>query len=78
MAVVGFANIHHLNIGDKLSRKIGKQCAAWCRRMGITPEGIKHEKWGHVNTYPMQALKDVFKANFPDKSAMFDIPTYWG
>lgn len=78
MAVVGFANIYHLNVGDKALQRLGKRCSAWCRRMGIKPEQTKHEKWGHVNTYPMQALRDVFKATYPDKSAMFDIPTYWG
>jgi hypothetical protein len=78
MAVVGFANINHLKIGDKTLQKLGRQCSAWCRRMGITPEQTRHEKWGHVNTYPMQALKDVFKANYPDKAAMFDTSTYWG
>lgn len=78
MAVIGFANIHHLKLGNKTLQKLGKQCSAWCRRMGITPEQTRHDKWGSVNTYPMQALRDVFKATFPDKSAMFGTLTYWG
>lgn len=78
MTVMGFANIHRLKIGTKALQRLGRQCSTWCRRMGMIPEQTKHEKWGHVNTYPMQALKAIFKANYPDKSAMFDIPTYWG
>lgn len=78
MTVMGFANIQHLKIGNKTLQKLGKQCTAWCRRMGIVPEQTKHDKWGHVNTYPMQALRDVFKAAYPDKAALIDVPTYWG
>lgn len=78
MTVMGFANIQHLKIGTKTLQKLGKQCAAWCRRMGIIPEQTKHDKWGHVNTYPMQALRAVFKAAYPDKAALIDVPTYWG
>lgn len=78
MTVMGFANIQHLKIGTKALQKLGKQCAAWCRRMGIVPEQTRHDKFGHVNTYPMQALRDVFKAAYPDKAALIDTPTYWG
>lgn len=76
--VVAFSNIHHINIGKKLAQRIGKQCSAWCKRMGILPEKIKNSEYGAINTYPIQALRDVFKVNFPEKSAMFDIPSYWG
>lgn len=78
MAVVGFANIYKVKLSDAMKKKLGKLASSWCRRMGVLPEKIKHERWGFVNTYPMQALRDVFKATYPDKSAMFDIPTYWG
>lgn len=78
MAVIGFANIYHLKLGNNMLKKLGKQCSAWCKRMDILPEKTRHDKWGSVNTYPMQALRDVFKANFPDKTAIFDVPTYWG
>jgi len=78
MAVMGFANIYHLKLGNNMLKKLGKQCSAWCKRMDILPEKTRHDKWGSVNTYPMQALRDVFKANFPDKTAMFEVPTYWG
>lgn len=72
MAVMGFANLSHMNIGEKLAQKIGRQCSAWCKRMGVAPERIRHKRYGGVNTYPLQALKDIFKANFPDKTALFD------
>lgn len=78
MAVVGFANIYKVKFSDAMKKKLGKLASSWCHRMGVLPEKIKHERWGFVNTYPMQALRDVFKATFPDKSAMFDVPTYWG
>lgn len=78
MAVVGFANVYKVKLSDTMKKKLGKLASSWCRRMGVLPEKIKHERWGFVNTYPMQALRDVFKATYPDKSAMFDIPTYWG
>lgn len=78
MAVVGFANVYKVKLSDTMKKKLGKLAASWCRRMGVLPEKIKHERWGFVNTYPMQALRDVFKATFPDKSAMFDVPTFWG
>lgn len=78
MAVAGFANVYKVKLSDTMKKKLGKLASSWCRRMGVLPEKIKHERWGFVNTYPMQALRDVFKATFPDKSVMFDVPTYWG
>ena len=77
MAVAGFANVYKVKLSDTMKKKLGKLASSWCRRMGVLPEKIKHERWGFVNTYPMQALREVFKATFPDKSAMFDVPTYW-
>lgn len=46
MTVMGFANIQHLKIGNRTLQKLGRQCAAWCKRMGIVPEQIRHDKWG--------------------------------
>lgn len=65
MAVAGFANVYKVKLSDTMKKKLGKLASSWCRRMGVLPEKIKHERWGFVNTYPMQALRDVFKATFP-------------
>lgn len=75
--IIAFANIHKIQMGKKMAQELGKQCAAWCRRMKVIPEKIKSAEYGFINTYPIQALKDIFKANYPDKVAAFDTPTYW-
>lgn len=67
MSVMGFANIHHLNIGKKAAQAIGRLASKWCKRNGRIPEKTKHERWGEVNTYPMEALKCCFAEFYPDK-----------
>lgn len=66
MSVMGYTNIHHLNIGKKAAQAIGRLAAKWCRRNGCKPEKIKHERWGEVNTYPESALKLSFLEFYPD------------
>lgn len=78
MTVKGFANIVKIRVGKAMANKIGRMCAKWCKQMQIVPEKIRDGEWGAVNTYPMQALRDVFKATYPDKAALIDVPTYWG
>lgn len=78
MTVKGFANVVKIRVGKATANKIGRMCAKWCKQMQIVPEKIKDGEWGAVNTYPMQALRDVFKATYPDKAALIDVPTYWG
>lgn len=77
MSVMGFANNYKINIGRTKGAEIGRMASRWCKQMGILPEKVKHERWGKVNTYPTQALKDVFKAVYPNKSRLFDVPTLW-
>lgn len=68
MSVMGFANIHHLNIGTKAAAAIGRLASKWCKRNLKRPEKTKHERWGEVNTYPMEALRVCFAEFYPDKS----------
>lgn len=68
MSVMGFANIHHLNIGTKAAAAIGRLASKWCKRNFKRPEKTKHERWGEVNTYPMEALRVCFAEFYPDKS----------
>lgn len=68
MSVMGFANIHHLNIGTKAAAAIGRLASKWCKRNLKHPEKTKHERWGEVNTYPMEALRVCFAEFYPDKS----------
>lgn len=67
MSVMGFANIHHLNIGTKAAAAIGRLASRWCKRNFKRPEKTKHERWGEVNTYPMEALRICFAEFYPDK-----------
>lgn len=67
MSVMGFANIHHLNIGTKAAAAIGRLASKWCKRNLKRPEKTKHERWGAVNTYPMEALRMCFAEFYPDK-----------
>lgn len=78
MTVKGFANIVKIHVGNTMANNLGRLAPKWCRQMKIKPEKIKNGEWGEINTYPMQALRDVFKATFPDKAALIEVPTYWG
>ena len=75
MSVMGFANIHHLNIGKKAAQTIGRLASKWCKRNGFLPEKTKHERWGSVNTYPTAALKFCFAEFYSDKRDKFSSPT---
>lgn len=68
MSVMGFANIHHLNIGTKAAAAIWRLASKWCKRNLKRPEKTKHERWGEVNTYPMEALRVCFAEFYPDKA----------
>ena len=68
MSVMGFANIHHLNIGTKAAAAIGRLATKWCKKNFKQPERTRHERWGEVNTYPMEALRVCFAEFYPDKS----------
>lgn len=65
MSVMGYANIHHLNIGAKAAAAIGRLASKWCKRNGARPEKTRHERWGEVNTYPLEALKLCFSEFYP-------------
>lgn len=66
MSVMGYANIHNLNIGVKAAAAIGRLASKWCKRNGRLPEKTKHERWGKINTYPIAALKDCFSQFYPN------------
>lgn len=66
MSVMGFANIHRINIGEKAANSIGRIASKWCKRKGIKPEKVRHSRFGGVNTYPMEALYDCFTEFYPD------------
>lgn len=68
MSVMGFANIHHLNIGKKAAHAIGRLASKWCRCNGRTPEKTSHERLGTINTYPTAALKECFAEFYPNMS----------
>ena len=68
MSVMGFANIHHLNIGTKAAAAIGRLATKWCKKNFKQPERTRHERWGEVNTYPMEALRVCFAEFYPDKT----------
>ena len=74
MSVMGFANIHHLNIGKKAAQAIGRLASKWCKRNDRVPEKTRHERWGEVNTYPMEALRYCFSEFYPDKRSEFVKP----
>lgn len=67
MSVMGFANIHHINIGTKAAASIGRLASKWCKTNHKSPERVKHERWGEVNTYPMEALKLSFAEFYPQR-----------
>ena len=66
MSVMGFANVHHLNIGTKAAAAIGRLATKWCKRNFKQPERTRHERWGEVNTYPMEALRVCFAEFYPN------------
>lgn len=66
MSVMGFANIHHLNIGKKAAQAIGRVASKWCKQNGYIPEKTTHERYGTVNTYPKAALKASFAEFYCD------------
>ena len=66
MSVMGFANIHRISVGDNAARALGKLASKWCKLKDIKPEKVRHSRYGKVNTYPMEALRECFDEYYPN------------
>jgi len=59
-AVVGYANLHGLQISVQVASQIGKKASRLCREQRITIEQIKDPRFGNVNIYPKSILDQAF------------------
>jgi prophage antirepressor-like protein len=60
-AIKGYANLINVNIGLREAQRLGKQATDLCCQKQITPNLVRDERFGYVNSYPEIILKTVFK-----------------
>lgn len=62
-SIVGFANLHGLEISAKEASAKGKKASSLCRKQGIEIERIHDPRFGRVGLYPESVLIEVFSSN---------------
>lgn len=62
-SVAGFASLNHISIGFERAKSLGKSAATLCKSIGADIEKVTDQRFGKVNTYPFNVLRDVFRNN---------------
>ena len=57
--VRAFAKEHGLKMSEGEARHLGKQAAALCRERGFSIGSVPDEKYGVVNSYPVEVLQEL-------------------
>jgi phage anti-repressor protein len=58
--VAGYANLNRINIGLKTASSVGQKASRICKERGYMMETTPDPRFGQVNMYPSQVLKEVF------------------
>ena len=59
--IKGYANLINASIGLREAQRLGKQATDLCCQKQITPNLVRDERFGYVNSYPEVILKTIFK-----------------
>lgn len=62
-SVAGFANLNRINLGFERAKSLGKSAASLCKSIGADIDKVTDQRFGKVNTYPINVLRDVFRNN---------------
>jgi hypothetical protein len=60
-SIMGYCAYRGIQIGLSEAKHFGKIATGICRRDGYTIDNIPDPRFGRVNTYPVQAMEEVFK-----------------
>lgn len=58
--ITGYANLTHRKLPRDITINLGKACSSICRNSNITIGKEYDAKYGLINDYPMEILKEVF------------------
>lgn len=58
--VMGYASALGISIDSKLANKLGRRCANYCRLHGMAITPIHDDRYGTVNSYPLEVLEAIF------------------
>jgi len=58
--VTGYANRTKVRIDSPTAQRLGVKVSKICRDRGVTPGTVPDAKWGNVNAYPEDILREVF------------------
>ena len=62
-SVAGFANLNRINLGFERAKSLGKSAASLCQSIGADIDKVTDQRFGKVNTYPINVVRDVFRNN---------------
>lgn len=58
--IVGYASLNRISVGIKTAASAGQIATRICKQRGIQTESCPDPRFGTVNMYPSQVLKEVF------------------
>ena len=58
--VAGFANLNHISCGFECAKRHGKSVSYLCKKIGVEIDTATDQRFGKVNTYPADVLREVF------------------
>lgn len=61
MTAIAYARMQDKKTPLSLAQKIGRKAGQICRDTGITIGKVPDERWGQVNSYPVEVLDEVFE-----------------
>lgn len=59
--VIGYCSLHKIEITRKEAAIIGGACARMCKKENIPTESIADPRFGKVNTYPSEIIREVLQ-----------------
>ncbi|WP_162055047.1 antA/AntB antirepressor family protein [Pontibacter pamirensis] len=63
--ILGYARIHHHHIPIQDAVRLGKKAAAMSRARGLEVKTVPDARFGKVNTYSVEILREIFEEEYP-------------
>ena len=58
--VLAWCRVNDRTLSLKDANRLGRKCSSYCKKAEITMGSIPDERWGSVNSYPVEVLNEVF------------------
>lgn len=59
--IVGYASYIRVSVDNTLAKRLGATASKLCKERGLLVDKVPDGRYGHVGSYPLEILKEVFK-----------------